>query len=500
MSQWTTQREEFYRIAISQGMRVPEDIEKAFPLGHSLPPGKMEKWLSRLQKIPKDFASQRRYVNRFKIGADPEFVFLSGGDTRVDARRIGLKQGPAFGADNNGRLAEIRPHPSRSALEVVASILSTFRWMSVLCPETMKYQWHCGAYILDDGIGGHVHFGRKRPTREGEIGALDSIEEMMLDMGIYPREQVQRRRGGDAHRQIYGSLGDFRLQSHGYEYRTFPSWLDSPELAFLTLTLAKLAVHDPGFVPRYAKGTAGLCSGRLRNLLSYYKDSDDDARLALVMMRRENVWPRHVGGDFRGRWGIRALLKEELSNHLGINGVQAVPLSIAPTEAEVGEMFNHLMGTAPLVFRIEKPSWSPTAPPPGYTMLIHNTDTLGQKGLGEFVWDICYANENPQAIYTSRDFRGIISIPKTWSRYVSKELAAKATWGSGHVTISNRALEQGHGPELKKLLLDGSLPLWRLRDVRPDSYEGWKRSVAERPKRFVGKWLRDDGKIAGVSL
>src|SRR5581483_4609146 len=64
-----------------------------------------------------------------------------------------------------------------------------------------------------------------------------------------PREMAERR-GGDRLGQHYGMPGDFRLQTHGYEYRTFPSWLDSPALAFISITLAKLCVHCPGLVTR----------------------------------------------------------------------------------------------------------------------------------------------------------------------------------------------------------------------------------------------------------
>src|SRR5581483_8667143 len=123
----------FYRVAISHGISAPEGMHRAFPLGCAVSEQILESWLKRLQKLP-EFGPQRRYVNRFKVGADPEFVFVSSGltrdeDSRVDAHHLGLQQGPAFGADNNGRLAEIRPHPSRSALRVCASILSTLRWM-----------------------------------------------------------------------------------------------------------------------------------------------------------------------------------------------------------------------------------------------------------------------------------------------------------------------------------------------------------------------------------
>ena len=202
----TEQKLAFYKLAIETGISDPMEIKQVLPLGSSVGRGVLEKWLRQLQATPKKFAPSRRYVNRFKLGADPEFVFVTNdakyGQQRVDARGLNLAQGPAFGADNNGRLAEIRTYPSRSALGVVASILTTLRWMNVLTPQVQKCEWQAGAFLWEDGIGGHVHFGRKRPFREREIKALDAVEAGLLGLGVFPSEQIKLRRRGDAHHQI----------------------------------------------------------------------------------------------------------------------------------------------------------------------------------------------------------------------------------------------------------------------------------------------------------
>src|SRR5579863_4130760 len=124
MSQWLKQRNEFYKVMITQGITRLEELTEAFPLGYSVPQERIEKWFCRLLKSPKGFSEQRRYVNRFKIGADPEFIFqtelkatdeydkIISKSVRVDASQLKLRQGLAFGADNNGRLTEIRPYPS----------------------------------------------------------------------------------------------------------------------------------------------------------------------------------------------------------------------------------------------------------------------------------------------------------------------------------------------------------------------------------------------------
>ena len=59
-----------------------------------------------------------RLLNHFKLGADPEFAFLNEGKQH-SAHDFGLRAGLCFGADNNGRLVELRPRASRYAVEVV---------------------------------------------------------------------------------------------------------------------------------------------------------------------------------------------------------------------------------------------------------------------------------------------------------------------------------------------------------------------------------------------
>lgn len=487
-------------------MSSVEEIAKAFPLGSALPPGKLETWMKRLLRMPRDFTSQRRYVNRFRIGADPEFVFMARGRevdgghiARKDARGMYLKQGPAFGADNNGRLAEIRPYPSRSAIEVVASVLATLRWMAIHNPIAMKYEWHSGGYIQDDGIGGHVHFGRKRPNRVAEIAALDNVEETLLDLGVFSAEEARLRRGGDARHQIYGMPGDFRLQAHGYEYRTFPSWLDSPELAFLTLTLSKLAVHEPNMVWRHGKSTAEVNLQRVRNLLSFYKFKDDDARLALVMLKR--AIPAHRGGDFRARWGITGDLLKAPS----IPKVGYIPSAIRPDKTDISEMFDYLAGRLNrLPNRIPKPSWTPTGPPDGnYYMVIDQTETLQQKGLGELVLDLCC--HGSRALFFQSAARGgipqgkLIQIPKNLSRELPSEeaaLFATHTLDDRTVYISQEGRE-GQSSSARKLLMSGALPVWRVRDCQKESFAHWKKHTVARSRvrRWEGKFLRNDPEV-----
>lgn len=496
------EKDQVYRMAVEEGYMQAEQLH-VHPQHPSF--GQCVAKLEKFLQVPKKFAPTRRYVNRFKLGADPEFVFAKIANpgavlnreepacyARMDAMKLNLAQGPAYGADNNGRLAEIRPYPSRSAVEVVASILTTLRWMALLAPVTMHYEWQSGAYLWDDGVGGHVHFGRKRPTRKEEVAALDHIEEGLLALGVYPQDQVLRRRKGDARRQLYGQLGDYRLQQHGYEYRTYPSWLDSPELAFLTLVCSKLAVQVPDLY-RFKSGVKGnVAFARIRNFLAYFKAVDDDARLALVLLDRG--LPKHIGGDFRPRWGINPK-----SVPLGKKtGIEVVPLSIKADEESVGEVFRYLREGQPLVYREPKTTWAPVAPPLGYTMCIYNSQTILQKGLGEMIWDVC--SYNKWTMQFSSGARGsrfalgfspqvVKYLPAGWQQ-MFKGLAYENLDASGlMITIAPGWREGGNARIVKRLLLNGLLPIWSVKDCKDGSYQAWKNKLPKDsiPRKLIGK-------------
>lgn len=487
------QREAFKELTIRQGICRLEQLPEAMPFGCDVPERLVQKWLNRILELPTSFSTQRRYVNRFKLGADPEFIFSRAGE-RCDAKHLELQQGLAFGMDNNGRLVELRPYPSRSAVEVVASILATMRWLALLVPKSMQYDWCSGAFLCGDGLGGHVHLGRKRPGRAIEVKALDTIEGEMEVLGAYPIREIARRRGGDEHRQLYGLLGDIRKQRHGYEYRTFPSWLDSPELAFLTITLSKLAVQNPrltqGYVPLLV---VSRHFQRIRNLLAYYKDTDDDARLALQMISRH--FPVHVGGDFKKRWGIEPIVSARPD-------IRFIPSSIKPNAEDVQEMFDHLGGSKLLKQRLPVATWGPLVPPEGYKMVITELNTVQAKGLGELFWDVCQHQSFHYPITNAKEGRIFFQIPATlaaklpigWQRFCKGKIIVQHN--DGYIYSHEKARDVVTFDECRRLLLETVFPFWRIKDVKPDSWQQWQSQLRKKPEKGVwaGQLLYGDQK------
>lgn len=470
-TEWSDKKETFYRNLVTNGVTTWDELKDLYPFGwEECLTDRLKGMFEGFYKTPCECAMPKgnpRLVNRFPLGADPEFVFVDR-DIRVDASTLNMKAGLAYGADNNGRLVEIRPYPARFQVDVLASVLSTMRWMSVMVPNTQRYEWQAGAFLFNDGLGGHVHMGRKQThLRDKEVLSLDKLSIELEMLGVYPKLETERRRRGDQFGQLYGQRGDIRLQKYGYEYRTFPSWLDSPWMAYFHLVLSKLAVYDPELF--HARDTS---EKHLSNLLHYFKSLDDDARVAHWALKRWGI-PRHIGGDFRARWGLTGY--ENVTSK-----VKLIPQSIKPNRADSVEVWEHLVYGTPLkVSHLPEPSWSPTTVPTGFAMALTHLETRGQKGLGEMLWNVVIPAKAEFDILPMR--AGVIKfqITEGMLKYM------RADW---HKTLPKDSYEvRGHGNLLyidthgdfskaKDLLLGGVFPFWDVRKVTETTLADWAKT------------------------
>lgn len=479
-SELKQQRREYYRSLVN-GKRCDP------PSTH------VSKWTRRFYAVERPMLKAvPRLLNHFKLGADPEFIFeLTGAyPERVNAQNLGLKTGMCVGADQNGRLVEIRPKADEFALRVLASVLEELRWLAVFYRDTNHYAWRCDPYMYDDGLGGHVHFGRKRPTRTTEVLALDALSRMYLELNLFKTDQWKRRQQGDRFGQRYGCPGDYRPQIHGYEYRTLPSWLDNPWLAYFVFVTSKLAVYDPNLVRQWE--TLPVSAERFRSLLAYYKGMDDDAWIAYHTLTRIGL-PKHVGDDFRPRWGV-------LYDKVPETDVEVLPTSVTPSTETVNQLFEHLVDGKPLVPVNPTPTWSPTRVPVGFRRVLDGVDTHGKAGFGELLWDCCCLREMPVTMQTT-DGESMFRI--------SSDLAKKLTPGwrdrlkeiapDGEVYVDGRGMSISVGKSwrtvkklqlTRKALFSGVFPLWRLRDASDSAKSLWlQATMAEQTTNITGKQL-----------
>jgi hypothetical protein len=302
-----------------------------------------------------------RLMNRFSLGADPEFVFHDTKGLYVYAENMGLNTRRGFGCDMAGRQAEIRAFPSRFALEVVASIVDSLRWMAYVHPELLSLKWIAPAFNGHDGCGGHIHFGRRRPNRDQEIKTLDATLKSLLSIGVFNTDKFASRKADKKHG--YGLWGDIRLQAHGYEYRTISTELASPWLMYFVLVINKLTLM----------GGKLLKPGEdVVNLLKAFADRDDDAAIALQAFR---VWglPEETEKNFLPNWGINhlaGLIPPSLTRYF-------FPSTIRPEGQTCVEVFDYLVHGATLPKRTPKPTWEPFELPQDFFEVNVQNHTLG---------------------------------------------------------------------------------------------------------------------------
>lgn len=178
------------------------------------------------------------------IGADPEFVLVTpSGKIASASRFFGAGVGGAAGADAMlvGRrllypVAELRPDPAADP----ASLAANIRRLMLRAADRISdpaLRWAAGAMPVPGlALGGHIHLSGA-PLTGRLLSLLDSYAAFPLALVEDP--------AGRARRPRYGTLGDYRLQSHGgFEYRTLPSWLVSPAAAKASFALALLCARE----------------------------------------------------------------------------------------------------------------------------------------------------------------------------------------------------------------------------------------------------------------
>lgn len=199
----------------------------------------------------------------YTIGADPEFYItdLKGQPLHPmdysTANNLPSKQVYNLGLDGCQRMFEVRPKQSKSPRVVVQNIRNIFedcsnpdlrnncKWIANPLNPNSKYS--------DEGIdfqGGHIHFGfGKKFFATRGTGAEESYLSFctFLDFAlaypaslVYDSKALRERFNSDT----YGSFSDFRINSHGMEYRTLPTWLSSPHMALSILSLAKVVGYE----------------------------------------------------------------------------------------------------------------------------------------------------------------------------------------------------------------------------------------------------------------
>lgn len=231
---------------------------------------------------------------------------------------------------------------------------------------------------------------------------------------------------------------------------------------------------------------------QIRNLLAYYKGRDDDARVAYGAMLRYGI-PKHLGGDFRARWGID-----------GVTGtpVQMVPSCIPPSSEDCCEVFRNLVHGLPIPVHPPTPTWPNANLPKGYFPIINRVNTNHVKGLGELVCEMVGHEYFPVSIHPA-DGGGnnadlVVSeeltdrLPQGWRMRIAEidpdfKVSIQGIGTAIMVTGAGRVdvIPKHTG----RILTCGVFPIWRMKDVRPESFDVWEKAprTGKSARGVIGK-------------
>lgn len=298
----------------SGGQTVVGDVDPAPRLDDRL----AELFAGAINRYALELKRERSRSGGVVLGADPEFL-LRRPDGRIASASKYMERGGRVGCDAvvlpRHRvilpLAELRPAPSSNPRELVRELRRTMREAADLIGDR-ELAWLAGSMPAKGlPLGGHIHFSG--------VGLSERLLRALDNYLALPLVLLEGSAAG-SRRPRYGFLGDFRRKRHGgFEYRSLPSWLATPELAFAVLALAwTVALHYRDLLQRpleranvqqaYYRGDkrelAPIVSEIWRDLetLPAYREYRSELDAFRDAIRRMEPWDEQA--DFRIPWKI----------------------------------------------------------------------------------------------------------------------------------------------------------------------------------------------------
>ncbi|MCY9515879.1 putative amidoligase domain-containing protein [Paenibacillus apiarius] len=334
-------------------------IERVEPAPRRLPEWVMSRYISAWSKTLAETERSRKEPKRtLKLGLDMELILYHPERRKIVPAIRYLPRGGVAGCDAvriQGKirypLVELRPAPAAAPAQLLRHLRAAMARAARLIREKdadgAALKWLAGSQPLGSfALGGHIHVSGIALTSD-LVRMLDTYVALPLALIEDPHGAVRRR-------PKYGTFGDVRLQEHGgdggFEYRTLPSFLESPQLALEVLSLfhsvivhgAMLARRDSvrtEVVRRYYRGGEGETVTELRPLalalLQEVLDALDsgmgggmegDSRLVRadilairsLYARIDTGWRWNENEDIRAAWLHDAMANRMEAEHLNM--------------------------------------------------------------------------------------------------------------------------------------------------------------------------------------
>ncbi len=261
-----------------------------------------------IEEVEEVLGRKARLINPFLVGCDPEFVTIHNG-RRCNVNDHLPHEG-VVGWDHNGRIAEIRPDPSRGVYRLIKTMQKVLLEEPIL-QQLVHRKWRAGALYTDEHsvetLGGHIHLDINWDKKAAPVKALDALTRKLEALDILPKDESnQRRNRGGEYGGIaaYGRYGDVRavaaIDGNRIEYRTMASWLFSPAIAFVCLSGAKLAAHAPDSALVALKGPASY--KQLIKFFELFQGKDDNADRILERVLDGGNLKADPDADVRKAW------------------------------------------------------------------------------------------------------------------------------------------------------------------------------------------------------
>jgi Phage phiEco32-like COOH.NH2 ligase-type 2 len=212
-------------------------------------------------------------VNKFKIGADPEYYAIEPDGRHRNVALYTEKEAPVAW-DHKGDVLEVKPAPSRYAFRIVRRIkklLLEHPVSQLMLKDDLRFR--AGGRVKTDsrfiGLGGHIHLDIPYSDLSWgpQVERLQIVKTALEHMDILPKED-------SSYRNRYSEVDLVRRANNAdrVEYRGMCSWLHSPVTALLCLTAGKLVAAEPEHIPDKIGSVQ-----ELQQLFERFKSHDTDA-------------------------------------------------------------------------------------------------------------------------------------------------------------------------------------------------------------------------------